>query len=168
MSDTPFDDFASREIGRKKPAEQPLFSTGRRSEIIFVTVCTKAKKHILDARDVHELLIEKWQEADQWAVGRYVIMPDHLHLFCSPAVLEPVGVKKWVAYWKSRVASNWPRPEESPIWLPDCWDTQLRKGDNYSAKWEYVRENPVRHGLVERAVDWPYQGELNALIWRER
>ncbi len=33
-------------------------------------------------------------------------------------------------------------------------------GESYSQKWDYVRENPVRAGLVKRAEDWPYAGAL--------
>jgi len=29
-----------------------------------------------------------------------------------------------------------------------------------SEKWNYVRDNPVRAGLVENAEAWPYQGEV--------
>jgi len=32
-------------------------------------------------------------------------------------------------------------------------------------KWDYVRENPVRAGLVSKAEEWKYQGEI-ALIDR--
>jgi hypothetical protein len=28
--------------------------------------------------------------------------------------------------------------------------------------------NPVRHGYVAHAEDWPYQGELNVLQWHDR
>jgi len=54
-----------------------------------------------------------------------------------------------------------------PSWLVgrDFWDTQLRKGENYDEKWQYVLENPVRAGLVKHSEDWPYQGELNVLEW---
>jgi hypothetical protein len=45
------------------------------------------------------------------------------------------------------------------------WDTQLRRGENYDEKWEYIRANPVRAGLVPRVEDWPHQGELNELRW---
>ena len=31
-------------------------------------------------------------------------MPDHIHLFCSPAVLTAPDVKAWVGYWKSLVS----------------------------------------------------------------
>ena len=45
------------------------------------------------------------------------------------------------------------------------WDTRLRRSESYQEKWQYVRENPVRKGLVENADDWPYQGMLNVLPW---
>ena len=38
------------------------------------------------------------------------------------------------------------------------WHHRLRDGENYAVKWRYVRENPIRHGLVERIEDWPYFG----------
>mgnify|MGYP003875432317 CR=1 FL=1 len=53
------------------------------------------------------------------------------------------------------------------FWQRDFWDTQLRRGESYSAKWKYVRHNPVRAGLVPSADLWPYQGELNVLRWHE-
>lgn len=53
-----------------------------------------------------------------------------------------------------------------PLWQRQCWDTQLRTGESYDAKWDYVRNNPVRKGLVASPDDWPFQGELNVLSWR--
>ena len=50
----------------------------------------------------------------------------------------------------------------------DCWDRQLRTGEIYTQKWEYVRNNPVRKGLVANADGWPYQGRMNILEWHER
>lgn len=72
---------------------------------------------------------------------------------------------QWVSYWKSQAARNWPRPEDAPIWQRHFWDTQLRRGENYTEKWDYVMENPVRAGLVARAADWPYAGVLHELRW---
>jgi REP element-mobilizing transposase RayT len=97
-------------------------------------------------------------------VGRYVIMPNHLHFFCAPSD-ESVVLTRWAQYWKALASRSWPRRNERPIWQRDLWDTRLRHGDSYEAKWEYVRSNPVRHGLVTTADQWPYQGELTALWW---
>jgi hypothetical protein len=44
-------------------------------------------------------------------------------------------------------------------------DTQMRAGEQYSVKWDYVRHNPVRAGLCQAPGEWPFQGELNALPW---
>jgi len=62
---------------------------------------------------------------------------------------------------------RWPHPEEQPIWQRDCWDTQMRRGQSYSEKWEYVRRNPVRAGLCTSADEWAFQGEMNFLTWHD-
>ena len=152
---------------RKQPAHQPVHDIGNRSNIIFLTACTNKRKKILANEAVHQLIRYAWQNADHWIVGRYVIMPDHIHLFCSPAKYDHLSVKRWTAFWKSSASKIWPDPSEQPIWQIDAWDTQLRKGDSYSAKWAYVSNNPVRHKLVEHAEDWPYQGEMNPLMWHD-
>jgi len=40
------------------------------------------------------------------------------------------------------------------------FDHLLRNNESYAQKWEYVRENPVRAGLVHCSEDWSYQGEI--------
>jgi REP element-mobilizing transposase RayT len=45
-------------------------------------------------------------------------------------------------------------------WQPGFFDHLIRNDESYGDKWNYVRENPVRAGLVASAADWPYQGEI--------
>ncbi len=97
-----------------------------------------------------------------WVVGRYVVMPDHIHLFAAPDRPE-LPLDNWVKYWKSQFTKRHRVSEHR--WETDHWDTRLRKGESYAVKWEYVRNNPVRHGLVQRAEDWPFQGEIALLEW---
>ncbi len=92
-------------------------------------------------------------------------MPDHVHLFCAPADIHPKPLLQWVSYWKSCAARNWPRSDDAPIWQRHFWDTQLRRGENYSEKWEYVLQNPVRAGLTGRVEDWPFAGAIHELRW---
>jgi len=131
--------------------------------IVFLTVCTKDRRPYLAVRDVHELLLDVWRKADAWWVGRYVIMPDHIHLFAGPAGRE-LPFDHWVRFWKSQFSRRCPIQDHA--WQPDHWDRRLRSGDSYEQKWEYVRQNPVRHGLVKSPDEWPFQGELNRLPWR--
>jgi len=53
---------------------------------------------------MHKLLRRSWRLADQWTVGRYMIMPDHIHLFCAPGDQTEAEVGGWVTYWKGLVA----------------------------------------------------------------
>ena len=148
---------------RTRPAHLPNLERFNQPVILFVTVCTKDRRPILASDRVHAALIGAWPQARQYRVGRYNVMPDHVHLFCSPAVREAENVRKWVAYWKRLVSIE--LKDVQPLWQRDCWDTQLRDAGHYGEKWEYVAHNPVRKGLVMRTEDWPYQGCLNELRW---
>ncbi len=152
---------------RRSPVHYPPRIDHDRPIIIFLTVCTAAKKPILANDETHNLLLSAWSDARAWLVGRYVIMPDHVHLFCAPGSMDATTLARWVRYWKTLVSRRCPRPQEQPIWQKSCWDTQLRRGEAYAEKWEYVRHNPVRAGLCEDPEAWPYQGEINVLAWRD-
>ena len=132
---------------------QPVHERYNTPIIVFLTVCTKDRKEILGTEEVHEHLLDAWREAASWLVGRYVIMPDHVHLFCAPAALHPKPLLQWVSFWKSRSAQHWPRPNEKPIWQRHFWDTQLRRGESYDQKWDYVLQNPLRAGLADSTDD---------------
>jgi putative transposase len=150
---------------RKVPAHFPQRADLHHIPIIFVTVCTDKRKSILCRPQAHELLVASWQKADQWMVGRYVILPDHIHLFCSPARFDSTSLGYWIKYWKTMASCSWPNPKEQPIWQKSYWDTELRRSQSYDEKWRYVRQNPVRKGLVETEDEWSFQGEMNVLQW---
>ena len=192
------------------------------SIMLYVTVVTDRRSPILANKSAHDCIVEAWKSATDWLVGRYVVMPDHIHFFCSPATYPPTDFHRWMAYWKSLSAmAYWrmaggsrscatgtgramhtggsrscatepgrtgrtrgsaslpceattdamncvPPARNPPLFQRDCWDRQLRTGESYAHKWEYVRNNPVRKGLVANADDWPYQGQINVLEWHER
>ena len=51
------------------------------------------------------------------------------------------------------------------FWQRGFFDHLIRNTESYTQKWDYVRENPVRSGLVASSDAWKYQGEI-ALIDR--
>ncbi len=152
-----------REHDRKHPAHHPPVERHNKPVIIFLTVCTHRRRNILAEERAHAVLQESWRTSKHWMAGRYVIMPDHIHLFCSPIRHDAENVAKWTTYWKRAVSRA--LPDLQPIWQRDCWDAQLRGHESYSEKWAYVRNNPVRAGLVENADDWPFQGVVHDLPW---
>jgi len=36
----------------------------------------------------------------------------------------------------------------------------IHNTESYAQKWDYIRENPIRAGLVSTTEDWPFQGEI--------
>ena len=155
---------------RQHPAHHPAVEWGQQSIVIFVTVCTKNRRAVLANETFHATLCAVWSAAREWWVGRYVIMPDHVHFFCAPGHRNYPALSKWMAYWKGLTARRVQEAQlttAATMWQRDFWDRQLRSGESYSEKWAYVRANPVRAGLVERPEDWPYQGELNVLQWHD-
>jgi REP element-mobilizing transposase RayT len=93
------------------------------------------------------------------AVGRYVILPHHLHFFV--ALPSNVKLADWVGTLKRILAQSVNVAGSSdPIWQRGFFDHILRSSESYLQKWNYVRENPVRAGLVSHANDWRYSGEI--------
>jgi putative transposase len=152
---------------RKTPVHMPVVERCDHVTIVFITVCSEKRKPILSRMDVHAILLDAWKQADAWVVGRYVIMPDHIHLFCAPGRIDAPELKRWVQYWRSKASRAWPRPDEQPVWQKSFWDAQLRHGESYSSKWDYVRNNPIRAGLCMSPDDWPFQGQMNILPWHD-
>ena len=166
---TPFPPMDQREpwwkraFVRRHPAHPSPVERHSRPAILHVSVCTGPRREILAAAAAHEALCSAWSEAVHWCVGFYVIMPDHVHLFCAPARWNCDSVKQWVTFWKRRAARALPMLKQ--CWEPDYWDTQMRTQGHYLRKLDYVRDNPVREGLVSRREAWPYQGNMTDLRW---
>jgi REP-associated tyrosine transposase len=126
--------------------------------LYFVTFNTHRRRRLLDNDTVHTQLIEFANNGVTRgvAIGRYVIMPDHVHLFARGARDYPLT--QWMRLLKrslSRaIAAAWPH------WQKGFFDHLIRHSESYAEKWEYVRQNPVRAGLVTKPEDWPYQGEI--------
>jgi putative transposase len=144
----------------------PHFAPVRRQNqpiLLHVTVTVAGRAPILANERAHSVLTEAWRQADLWRTGEYVIMPDHVHLFCSPKTAEGYPIRKWIGYWK-RLVGNLDASLRSRF-QEDCWDTQMRDRAHYEEKLSYVRNNPVRKELVVDWQTWPYRGQVNQLIW---
>lgn len=140
--------------------------------IYYITICTFQRKPILATEFVAQILVQEWKNARKrhgWAVGRYVIMPDHVHFFCA-AELDAKSLSDFIREWKSwtsrRIHALRPRPATAAttaLWQREFFDHVLRSGESYSQKWDYVRDNPVRAGLVSHPEDCPFSGTVEVL-----
>jgi REP element-mobilizing transposase RayT len=138
--------------------------------LYFVTLCTRLRRKILANGDAHCAVLEYGERGIERnvALGRYVIMPDHIHLFVRGGPEFNLGI--WVRGLKRVVAAavTGGRKElrrsgggdSGNIWQRGFFDHLLRNSESYAQKWNYVRDNPVRAGLANKADDWPFAGEI--------
>ena len=131
--------------------------------VYFLAACTAQRQKILTKPSVAAILMESWLAAPEvhgWVVGRYVIMPDHVHFFASTRP-ESKSLSAFMRDWKKWTAHGITAEGriESPVWQREFFDHLLRSPHSYSEKWDYVRQNPVRAGLVGAVEAWPYAGE---------
>jgi REP element-mobilizing transposase RayT len=137
--------------------------------IYFVTTVAYSRRPILATADTHAIFREVWVNCEQlygWRVGRYVIMPDHLHFFCAPQH-EAKPLSTFVGKWKEWTGKYAARRLQVPVplWQPEFFDHALRSAESYDEKWNYVRMNPERAGLVSEPDEWQHQGEIHGLLF---
>jgi REP element-mobilizing transposase RayT len=137
------------------------------SPVYFITAFSVDRRPILDCEPVHDAFRTFFLNLPlhgAW-IGRHVLMPDHLHPFMS---VDEISLSNWVKSLKNRLSKTLRTAgQEGPQWQKGFFDHLLRSGESYSQKWDYVRENPVRAGLVESAEDWPFEGEIHDLEYRK-
>ena len=137
-----------------------------RNPVYFVTTTVFRRKAVLADPARHDLLREEWKVSAEkygWRVGRYTIMPDHVHFFCTED-RDAQPLSKFVGKWKEYSSKALRREvDRNFLWQEEFFDHLLRSGESYSAKWKYVAENPVRAGFVEKAEDWPFSGEIHQI-----
>jgi REP element-mobilizing transposase RayT len=134
--------------------------------IYYLTVCTQDRKCSLANPEVHAELTKFSKRAEDFLVwvGLFMIMPDHIHLFAGFCPKSP-PLWKWIKALRGDLSKVLREDEgEGTHWEKDFFDHVLRSEESYREKYEYVRQNPVRRGLVRRPEDWPYQGEIHRLV----
>ena len=88
-------------------------------------------------------------DAGRWWVRLFMVMPDHLHMMAS--FPRNPGMKAVIREWK-----RWTALTLGIEWQRDFFDHRIRNAKEYEEKAFYIRQNPVRKGLVADAREWPH------------
>lgn len=128
-------------------------------QILFVTFCRLIREPFPDeARDV--ILAHCLHDRGKRIVlHSAVVMPDHVHLLLTPLRREdgwPYRLQEILKLIKGASARsvNAILRSSGPVWQEESFDHVLRSTENFRDKVEYIRQNPVRRGLVKRPEDY--------------
>ena len=136
----------------------------------FVTFGVYRRRRLLTLNQPKRILLgvlnDELRTFDAKCVG-FVVMPDHVHaLVWLPTTGQ---LSSFMHAWKRKSGfhlRNWYRDhaahyaegfgEGVRFWAPKYHPFAVYSGPKVEEKLRYIHENPVRAGLVERAVDWAW------------
>ncbi len=92
--------------GRKSLPHLAPMEFPNQSILQFVSCNVARRRPLLANAETHSLLLSAWEKANHWLVGRYVIMPDHVHFFCAPKLFPITPLKRWMEFWRADVTRH--------------------------------------------------------------
>lgn len=126
------------------------------------------------------------RQATHFRLYAWVVMPEHVHLVLEPRLPDypvPRVLTQLKSHFAGRVLRRW-RKLDAPVlnrlvdrnhkhrfWQAGGgYDRNLHRDGEFEQKVNYIHENPVRRGIADRAIDWPwssaawYAGDNRALL----
>ena len=102
----------------------------------FITVCMENRQKSLASEKAVAVLCSEWKGAldkHGWAVGSYVVMPDHVHFFCTDGE-QGVTLSDFMGKWKEWTAKRLKQEADlsGKIWQSGFFDHLLRSAESYS------------------------------------
>ena len=120
-----------------------------------MTLCVRDRHEVLANGRVFAAIKTTIDQLRRWDVLAGVVMPDHAHWIVAPQLDREISVGDFANAFKRLLRKN--LRDQKWEWQRGCFDRLLRSDENLRNEWIYVQDNPVRHGLVERAELWPYR-----------
>jgi len=123
--------------------------------IFFITSVTAQRKTLFQRDAASELLVDVFQHyrsQGKYLLHEFVIMPDHFHALITPA--PEISLEKAVQFIKGGFSFR--LKSKMPVWQPSFTNHRIRDSEDFERHREYIRMNPVRAGLAEKAEDYPY------------
>jgi putative transposase len=136
----------------------------------FVTFTCYGRRRLLDhdrcKRIVIGILGSQLAAQQGFCVG-FVVMPNHVHALVG--FIEPRQLSDFMKQWKQRSSVQIKKlfrehfqnyalsfDPAQPVWQARYYPFNVYSQRKVDEKLNYMHENPVRAGLVARAIDWPW------------
>jgi len=133
----------------------------------FFTVALEDRRSslLVDRVDLLRASFQQTLQRHPFTIDAIVILPDHLHCIWT----LPEGDADYSNRW-SRIKAMFSRGiepgerrrqsrirrQERGIWQRRFWEHAIRDERDFANHVDYIHINPVKHGLIRRAIDWPH------------
>ncbi len=130
--------------------------------VFFVTTVTAQRRPIFRRKTTAQLLIETlahYGDERKFLLHEFVIMPDHIHALLTPA--EEISLERAMQFIKG--VSSYRLKSRPPVWQASFTNHRVRDLEDYKHHCDYIRMNPVRARLAERAEGYPYSSAAGVM-----
>jgi len=99
----------------------------------------------------------------------WVILPDHMHVVWTLPEGDSDYSTRWAILKKDLTkdlrcladadaasTTSRVRHRDGTVWQRRFWEHLIRDDDDLARHVDYVHYNPVKHGYVRQAIDWPF------------
>ena len=135
------------------------------SYFFTVNLADRGSRLLTDGIDVLRAAFLHALNQNSFRIEAIVILPEHLHAIWT----LPPGDADFSTRWRlikgtfSRALAPGERHSQSRrskaergIWQRRFWEHTLRDDRDFERHCDYIHFNPVKHGYVASARDWPY------------
>jgi REP element-mobilizing transposase RayT len=156
----------NNKLPKRKPTRLREFDYASPYAVFFLTSCTQFNRDILKNPDFSLKCID-YIKSEKIRLGHalyvFCLMPDHLHILLSP-LESGIPVTQYMNGLISKMTHlSWEYGYSGKLMQRSFYDHIIRKEEDLRQIAEYILNNPVRKGLVEKWEDYPFCGLLDPL-----
>jgi putative transposase len=130
-----------------------------------VNLLQRDKRLLVEHIEVLRAAFRQARTRRPFEVLAIVILPDHLHCLWRLPQGDADNAIRWrlikTLFSQTFTAGEYRsvrrlKKHERGIWQRRYWEHLIRDEDDFAAHVDYIHYNPVKHGHVARAADWPH------------
>jgi putative transposase len=113
-----------------------------------------------EERQITMEALRHW-DSQKWTLYAAVVLPDHVHVLAQPLMRDIGGafdlgeILHSIKRFSARKINQANRIQGS-LWQDERYDRIVRDDAEFLEKWDYIRNNPLKAGLVSYPEDYPW------------
>ncbi len=130
----------------------------------FFTVVTAGRAPVFQSHAAISCLRESFRSVQRrhpFSIDAIVVLPDHIHSVWTLPDDDAAYSRRWrlVKTGFTKRVQDFPGlagQVSGAVWQKRFWEHTVRDDLDFERHVDYIHFNPVKHGYVSRALDWPY------------
>ena len=115
--------------------------------------------------DLLRAAVRRVRQDHPFQIDAMVVLPDHVHALWTMPEDDADYSRRWRLIkssfsrgipWTECIDASRIQKGERGIWQRRFWEHCIRDETDFARHVDYIHINPVKHGYVARAVEWPY------------